>query len=429
MTEKLFNDLREIADEPNDDMTEIENCYCVNCGKDGTTRMLLTDIPFFHQVVVMSFECLHCNYRNNELQPAAKIAEKGVRFELMVMDVKDLSRQLIKTEWSRVKIPELDFEIKQQNGLVTTVEGILERAITGLKYSLELNEQIDNDQRNAMVDFIERMHGLQETREPFTLIIEDISGNSFIENFLAPEPDPRLKVTNFIRTIDEDKLLGIYENNIDDDGTADNLKDEVLQFQTNCPNCNAPCFTNMKLTKIPHFKEIIIMATNCEICGSRTNEVKSGTGIGSHGVRITMKIRNENDLKKEVIRSDTCNISIPELSLTLHSSGSGRYTTVQGLGMNMIDDLRKTNPFIDGDSSREEIRQKIDRLKTRLSDMLDMTIILDDPCGNSFVEQADNVNVEYYERSWEQNEEFGLNDMNTNDNDTIVVGTKTDDGK
>ncbi|OTF74690.1 zinc finger protein ZPR1-like protein [Euroglyphus maynei] len=407
----LFADLSKVADDPSDDMTEIENCYCVNCGKDGTTRMLLTDIPFFRQVVVMSFECLHCNFRNNELQPAAKIAEKGVRYELTVADAKDLSRQLIKTEWARVKIPELDFEIKQQNGMITTVEGILERAITGLEYSLKHNEQIADDQRKAMVDFIERMRRLKDASEQFTLIIEDISGNSFIENYLAPQPDPQLKVTNFIRTIDEDKLLGIYETEQNENSSSD-LKDEVLQFPTNCPNCNAPCFTNMKLTEIPHFKEVIIMATNCEICGNRTNEVKSGAGIEPRGVRITINIRNEDDLKKEVVRSDTCNISIPELSLTLNSSGSGRYTTIQGLGLNMIDDLRRTNPFIDGDSSREEIREKIERLNHRLTDMIGLTIILDDPCGNSFVEQADLV--EHYERSWQQNEELGLNDMNAN---------------
>lgn len=27
---------------------------------------------------------------------------------------------------------------------------------------------------------------------------------------------------------------------------------------------------------IPHFKEVIVMATNCDACGERTNEVKSG---------------------------------------------------------------------------------------------------------------------------------------------------------
>lgn len=403
MSERLFPSLKDTVE--NNDVTHIENCFCVNCGKNGTTRLLLTEIPFFREVVVMSFDCPHCNYQNNELQPAQQIAEKGVRFELNVDDVKDLTRQLVKTEWANVKIPEIDFEVKQQNGLVTTVEGILERAITGLQYSCEQNSTNQEELRA----FIQKMIALKEGKEKFTLIVEDISGNSFVENFLAPEPDPKLHITNFIRTIEEDKLLGIYNESADEGKYNKSLKDEVLQFQTNCPDCNAPCFTNMKLTSIPHFKDVIIMATNCDACGSRTNEIKPGAGIEPKGARITLKIKNDEDLKKDVVRSDTCNIIIPELKLTLNSSGSGRYTTIEGLGLNIINDLQGTNPFLDGDSSREEIREKLKSLKEKLSNMINLTIILDDPCGNSFVKDADQI--EHYDRTWEQNEELGLNDI------------------
>ena len=51
-------------------------------------------------------------------------------------------------------------------------------------------------------------------------------------------------------------------------------KDEVLSFPTNCDQCQSPAETRMKMTSIPHFKEVVIMATNCEVCGARTNEVK-----------------------------------------------------------------------------------------------------------------------------------------------------------
>jgi zinc finger protein len=44
------------------------------------------------------------------------------------------------------------------------------------------------------------------------------------------------------------------------------------------------------------------MATNCEACGHRTNEVKSGAGIEDKGVRITFKVNDENDLKKDVVK-------------------------------------------------------------------------------------------------------------------------------
>jgi zinc finger protein len=136
---------------------------------------------------------------------------------------------------------------------------------------------------------------------------------------LAPEKDPSLECTRFTRSEEEDKLLGIYEA----EGTplANEMKDEVLQFGTNCPNCDSPAFTNMKVTRmlsivnyvlspnycsffteIPHFKEVIIMATNCDSCGHKTNEVKPGAGIEDKGIRITLKVNDENDIKKDVIK-------------------------------------------------------------------------------------------------------------------------------
>lgn len=364
-------------------------------------------------MVVISFACEHCHFRNNELQPAREIGVRGVRFELAAKEAKDLSRTIVKTEWATVKIPEIEFEVKQQSGLISTVEGIIDRAITGLQYSYDHTEGTDEEtSKGQLKQFIERMKALKELTSPFTLIIEDISGNSFVENYLAPETDPQLEETAFIRTIEDDKLLGIYKNEEADEENKDkNLKDEVLQFATNCPHCNAPCFTNMKVTAIPHFKELLIMATNCDVCGHKTNEIKSAGGFEEKGVRITLEVKGEADLAKEVVRSDTCDISIPEFSLHLSSTGSGRYTTVQGLGLNMIEDLKRSNPFIDGDSSREDMRRKIEHLNKKLENLIGCTIVLDDPCGNSYLEGA--TTVERYTRSWEQNEELGINDMKT----------------
>lgn len=71
-------------------MQEMES-LCMNCGEQvrrllhtfdallkiemtqGITRMLLTTIPYFKEVIVMSFLCTHCGNRNNEIQPAGTI--------------------------------------------------------------------------------------------------------------------------------------------------------------------------------------------------------------------------------------------------------------------------------------------------------------------------------------------------------------------
>ena len=44
-------------------------------------------------------------------------------------------------------------------------------------------------------------------------------------------------------------------------------REEVMTFPTTCPHYNVPATTNMCVTNIPHFKEIIIMSLDCEKCG------------------------------------------------------------------------------------------------------------------------------------------------------------------
>ena len=60
----------------------------------------------------------------------------------------------------------------------------------------------------------------------------------------------------------------------------------------------------MKAVQIPFFKEITIMAVNCENCGYRSNEVKAGGGIEKLGKRLEVKIKNKFDLARDVLKSD-----------------------------------------------------------------------------------------------------------------------------
>lgn len=62
----------------------------MNCHKNGVTRMLLTRIPYFREIIIMSFECPHCGFKNSEIQPAAQIAEKGARY-IMKIEKKKIS--------------------------------------------------------------------------------------------------------------------------------------------------------------------------------------------------------------------------------------------------------------------------------------------------------------------------------------------------
>lgn len=53
----------------------------------GITQLLLTRIPMFREVILMSFSCSHCGNKNSEIQPGAPIQDHGVKYSLQVKTV------------------------------------------------------------------------------------------------------------------------------------------------------------------------------------------------------------------------------------------------------------------------------------------------------------------------------------------------------
>lgn len=333
----------------------------------------------------MSFCCEHCGFQNNEIQSGAEIKPKGIRFKLVVKNPTDLNRRVVKSDYSNVRIEELDFEIpaKSQKGEVTTVEGIIDRVVAGLSQDQD-QRRIDHPEPAEQIDkFIARLEGLKELKSPFTLILDDVSGDAHVENIFAPHPDPAVTIEFYVRTKEQNHLLCIFEQEELNDPTDEEKKNqdegnlklkpiaedawpleelhgEVFSFATNCPDCRAPCETNMKLTSIPHFKDVVIMATVCEGCGSRTNEVKSGGGIEEKGVKIEVKITSRDDFSRDVLKSETCHLAVRELDVEVGPSAlGGRFTTVEGLLTAMRDQLAE-NCGMFGDSADRIAQTKLD---------------------------------------------------------------------
>ncbi|GMI36773.1 hypothetical protein TeGR_g13795, partial [Tetraparma gracilis] len=107
-------------------------------------------------------------------------------------------------------------------------------------------------------------------------------------------------------------------------------KEEVMTFPTDCPGCGAPGETNMCTTQIPHFKEVIIMCLDCDKCGYRSNEVKGGGAIPDFGTRVSLTVSGPEDFGREILKSDTAGLAIPELDLELEEGSlDGVYSTVE----------------------------------------------------------------------------------------------------
>lgn len=437
--EPLFSNLS--AEDANcSEPTEIES-LCVNCQENGETKLLLTRIPHYKEIILMSFNCQHCGYSNNEIQSGGVIQEKGLQVKVVISSERDLSRQVVKSDYATVRIPELELEIppKGQKGEISTVEGILSRTVTALEQDQPVRRHMDPEGAEQIDAFVARIQDTLSLKTPFTLELDDPSGNSFVENPHAPGPDPGREVVSYERSKEQDHGLGLYSQEElqtedpvlrkveqqEQEDTAlseEKLKEEVLSFPTNCHECNAPAETKMKMTSIPYFKEVVIMATVCDACGAKTNEVKAGGGIEPQGKKITLKLTDPTDMSRDVLKSETCSITIPELEFEMGGQAIGsRFTTIEGLMDNVLENILKNSFWGGGDGMAPDLAAKLDKFKEKFARFQEVkeqfTLILDDPAGNSYLQNVyapdddPELTIEHYDRTFEQNDDLGLNDM------------------
>ncbi len=463
------------------------------------------------------------------------------RTTLSVKTSSDLNRQVIKADSASIYIPKIEFEIppNAQRGTISTIEGILIRAAehldslqsTRLKLGdldnfyrcqkvirqlrkLAGHPQHDDDEgKDDDVGTLEG--GVSNGSSFFDFIVDDPSGNSFIESINVPAQDEQILKEYYIRTPVQDMALGLQptrkteslhdDNNdeipkensrkrmmeekkkdnsnieldesmiriSDDESSSWDLKQEALTFQTKCASClTADTETKMCMIQIPHFKDVIIMSMTCDKCGYKSNEIKGGGGIPKYGTRIILNVSTTEDLKREILKSDSAGISIPEVELEMEEGGlGGVYTTVEGLLKKIGERLNICNPFNVGDSAMKQhetndggafsppsssTTRYMDFLTTldqmRQGRKLPFTLCMDDPLSNSFIgpvpevsillskkaEREDNnkcldeyvdpgIQIEEYTRSKDQDEILGLIDMKTENYRRPVRGTESDE--
>jgi len=164
------------------------------------------------------------------------------------------------------------------------------------------------------------------------------------------------------------------------------------------------------------------MSSDCSNCGFKSNEIQSGGAIQSQGCRISLRVEKNVDLSRDVLKTDTCKVVIPEMDLEVGAGIiSGRFTTVEGLLSSVKEHLTEQAPFFVGDSSSDDERRTYQGLLRKLDDVLNLsfpcTLVLDDIAGNSYVMSLtaplDDIRLtkEFYTRTFEQDEELGINDM------------------
>lgn len=384
----------------------------------------------------MSFYCPHCSFKNTEIQSAGEIQQKGVHYELRLTKAEDFARQVVKSDTCVVKFIELDVEVPAGRGQLTNVEGLLSMILEDLEGAQDQRKQQQPEVYTAIEEIIAKGRKmLAGAAFPFRVSLEDPAGNSWIEPDQTDGVGQWLR-TEFPRTPEQNEALGLgdgsnEENKVDGEEAraldGEIIPNEVYSFPATCPGCTRHCVTHMKMVDIPHFKQVVLMSTVCDDCGYRSNEVKTGGEVPEKGKKITLKVENPTDLARDILKSESCALECPELSLSVNPGTlGGRFTTVEGLLINVRDDLKNQIFNVGGsggDSEQSEQKNSwtkfFDGIDAAIKGDVKFTIILSDPLASSYVQNlcspdADpQIETEEYERTAEEEEDLGLTDMKT----------------
>ena len=204
----------------------------------------------------------------------------------------DLNRQLIKSRYCTITIPEYEINIPPSRGQLTTIEGLLRGMVSDLSQDQPLRRYQDPtsyekiqaildklkiivpDERNeeavaAATSNVDPGDDHEKPVPPFTVKLDDPSGNSFLE-FIGSMADAKWSMREYTRTLEDNIALGLV-NPDTVEATKERVTktappitlsdwveapeaDEVLVFQGSCSSCARPLDTRMKRVDIPYFK-------------------------------------------------------------------------------------------------------------------------------------------------------------------------------
>jgi zinc finger protein len=100
--------------------------------------------------------------------------------------------------------------------------------------------------------------------------------------------------------------------------------------------------------------------TDCDNCGYKDSEVKPGGATSLKGRKVTLDVKSRDDLKRDIMKSDTSGCTIPEIELELTPGTlGGKYTSLEGLMNDIREQITKVNQFALGDSGTDERKQKM----------------------------------------------------------------------
>lgn len=161
-----------------------------------------------------------------------------------------------------------------------------------------------------------------------------------------------------------------------------------------CPCCNTEIEYLYKTETIPYFSDILIISALCPSCGYRFVD----TQLIKHGepARHRLAIDSADDLAVRVVRSMSASIEIPELGVRIDPGPQcqGFVSNVEGV-LDRIEEVVKGALRWGTDVEKENAAALLADIVKVKSGAFPVTLIMEDPCGNSGIESERVVEEKY----------------------------------
>lgn len=161
-----------------------------------------------------------------------------------------------------------------------------------------------------------------------------------------------------------------------------------------CPCCNTDIEYLYKTENIPYFSDILIISAICPECGYKFVD----TQLLKHGdpARYTLAVESVDDLTVRVVRSMSASIEIPELGVRIDPGPQcqGFVSNVEGV-LDRIEQVVKGALRWGNDVERENAAALLADMVTVKAGTFPITLILEDPNGNSGIESERVVKEKY----------------------------------
>jgi zinc finger protein len=139
------------------------------------------ELPDDDKMLILTFQCNKCDYRNNDVIPLITRTEPGIS-ELRVTNERDLKSKLYRSPTASLEIPELELEVEpgpRAGFYLTNIEGVLDRfksAVSTYRHTLE-EKDLKKEEIETLLENIDKAAAGNFN---FTLRMTDSEGGSYI---------------------------------------------------------------------------------------------------------------------------------------------------------------------------------------------------------------------------------------------------------